>query len=689
MFPRFLILQTPRIVAKAALTAALSSALVATSFATNSTGSVSTYGAAAQFGKLSTRGSVDIKPASATLKRGLAALDKRDMQNALAAREQLQAGSLERKVLDWAIAMNGNGVPARTLVGISSDLANWPGAKTMRINVERALVRESNSAALRVAFSQSQPESLEASIALAKAHLNAGDGSVARNAIAPIWHSRKLSQSDQRTILNTFDKVLSRDDHRARIEYLLTINRLREAERLAGKAGMTRLVKARAAVVRKQRGAADALATVPASQKSHPNYLVSHARHLRGKEQLSRAAKVLLSIDLDKVHPNAADALWVEKRILASDLIEIKKYKTAYSLASRNVAKSAKRRLDAEFLAGWIALRKIGDAKTAAQHFARLVKIASTPVSLSRGHYWHGRALEADGNIKDARRAYAKGAQHDTTFYGQLAAIKSGRSKINIASASPTKNDRASFANFELVQAIAKLESAGHPNRARTIYRHLARHLETPGHLALLAARAEARGDHQLGLQVGKTGFSRGMEVDKVAWPLGAIPSNARLGKSGTALAYAISRQESTFQIDARSHANALGLMQLLPGTAKQTARRVGVKYSKSRLTRDASYNALLGTAYLDQQMERFGGSLILTFIAYNAGPSRVNQWIERNGDPRGASLEFVVDWIEKIPFSETRNYVQRVMENLQVYKRRIEGSKLTIESDLRRGRGA
>lgn len=650
-------------------------------------GSTASYGSAAQFGKLSSRGSVDIKPASAMLKRGLRALDKNDMKTALAARKKLRTGTLERKVLAWAIALNGRDVPARTLLNISSDLANWPSSKTMRMNVEKALVREGNSEAIRVAFSQSQPESTQAAIALAKAHARNGNKRLARKAIAPVWHSKKLSKKDQATILKNLNGVLTRSDHQARVEYLLAKKRLREASRLAGKAGMTRLVKARAAVVRKLKSAGKALAAVPASQKSHPNYLVSQARYLRGKERLTRAAKVLMSLDTRKLHPNAADALWKEKRILASDLLEVKKYKTAYRLASRNVAKSARRRIDSEFYAGWISLRKLGDSKAAANHFRRLIKVATTPVSLSRGYYWLGRALEKSGDRSGANTQFSKAARHDTTFYGQLAASKIGKKSISIASAKPTRGDRANFPRFELVQAIAKLESAGHPRRARRIYRHLARHIDQPGQLALLAARAESRGDHQLGLQVGKTGFSRGMKVDKVAWPLGAIPTNTKIGKSGLPLAYAISRQESTFQVDARSHANALGLMQLLPGTARQTARRVGVKYSKRRLTSDAAYNARLGTAYLDEQKQRFGGSLILTFIAYNAGPSRVGQWIARNGDPRGASTEFVVDWIEQIPFSETRNYVQRVMENLQVYKKRLKGSKLTIEADLRRGR--
>ncbi|MEM7289708.1 MAG: lytic transglycosylase domain-containing protein, partial [Pseudomonadota bacterium] len=205
--------------------------------------------------------------------------------------------------------------------------------------------------------------------------------------------------------------------------------------------------------------------------------------------------------------------------------------------------------------------------------------------------------------------------------------------------------------------------------------------------LAILAADAERTGNYRLSLQIGKIANGRGFDVDTLAWPIGAIPSSAKIGSDNKALAYAISRQESAFDKAAVSGANARGLMQLLPGTAKAVARRTGNPYSYKRLTRDAAYNATLGTAYLSEQLAEFGNSYVLTFIAYNAGPRRVTQWIERFGDPRGKPLDEVIDWVEQIPFTETRHYVQRVLENYQVYKARLSGSRLSISQDLVRGR--
>ncbi len=665
----------------------LPSASYAGSVDKRKTGSVGSYASSTTLARSGGKpGNVDIKPASSTLKNGLRALDKRDMKSALRARSALRAGTLERKVMAWAIAMNGNDVSAETLISISNDLSNWPGSKTMRANVERALAKSASRQTLRVAFSESAPEDTNAAIAVAKAHLAAGAKKSARSAIAPHWRNSKLSTTQERTILKSLSSVLYKSDHRARVEYLLSKNRIRGAERIAGKAGVTSIVRARAAVERKQRSAGSLLKRVPASQRSDPNYLHSMAKYLRRKNQLSAAAKLLAPVHAKDIPENARDAFWTEKRILASDLLEAGAPKTAYRLVANNTAFSDRKKLDAEFYAGWLALRKLGAAKTATTHFDRLLNIAGTPLSKSRGHYWMGRALEKRG-ISKATDHYKAAARYDTTYYGQLAALKLGRTKISINRVGATSADQKRFSSYEFAQAISKLETAGHPRRARQFYRHLARYMEKPGEIALLAARAERRGDYQLSLQVGKRAFIRGMSADTLAWPLGAIPTNTKTSGAGLPLAYAIARQESTFQVDARSPANALGLLQLLPTTAKRTARNLGLRYSKRRLVTDASYNARLGTAYLKQQMDKYNGSFVLTFSAYNAGPSRANDWIKRFGDPRGKSLNTVIDWVEQIPFAETRNYVQRVMENYQVYKTRLKGGKLTISRDLRAGR--
>jgi soluble lytic murein transglycosylase len=197
---------------------------------------------------------------------------------------------------------------------------------------------------------------------------------------------------------------------------------------------------------------------------------------------------------------------------------------------------------------------------------------------------------------------------------------------------------------------------------------------------------AERRGNHFLALKVGKIAAGRGLDIGALSHPVGAIPATADISGSGKALAYAIARQESEFNVSAVSSAGALGLLQLMPGTAQQVAKASGVPFSKARLTTDPGYNAMLGANYLGEQIGRFNGSYVLTFIGYNAGPRRASEWVGRYGDPRGKDIDTVVDWIERIPFTETRSYVQRVMENYQVYKMRLTGS-YDIEGDLINGR--
>ena len=258
--------------------------------------------------------------------------------------------------------------------------------------------------------------------------------------------------------------------------------------------------------------------------------------------------------------------------------------------------------------------------------------------------------------------------------------------RADIAYPEPSVADQKNFAGREAVTAIRRLQQAGYERYADTLYRDLAGQLNNPGELALLAGMAQRQGNHFLALRIGKIAAARGIDVGALSHPMGVIPDSADISGSGKALAYAIARQESEFNVGAVSSAGARGLLQLMPDTAKQLARKAGLTFSESRLTSDAAFNATLGATFLGQQLDRFGGSYVLTFAAYNAGPRRAAQWVAKYGDPRGKDLDAVVDWIERIPYTETRSYVQRVMENYEVYKMRISGG-FDIAGDLVDGR--
>jgi soluble lytic murein transglycosylase len=519
---------------------------------------------------------------------------------------------------------------------------------------------------------------------LARAHVAVGNLDRARAALSPFWRNERLEATQETAIIREFGNIIPAADHRHRMERMLYIDRITAAERVAKLAGGEALTKAWAAVTRNERNASSLLDAVPQAQRS-AGYYFAKARHLRrNAEKYREAAQAILQAPNDHSLQIDPDTYWFERRVLSRELLDIGEAQSAYRVVAAHSGGSPATEVDAAFHAGWYALRAVKDARTAHRHFARIVEIAEGPISLSRGNYWLGRAAEA-GGPGDARQYYERAAVHGTAFYGQLAAAKLGRDTIRAEFPSAGDADRRNFQNRQAVHAIRRLEEAGHHARADILYRDLARQLSSPGELALLAVMAERR-SHFLALRVGKWAAARGLEVGALAHPVGAIPASANISMAGKALAYAIARQESEFNVGARSGAGALGILQLLPGTARDMARKIGVSFNQNKLTTDAGYNAALGAAYLGEQLERFDGSYILTFAAYNAGPTRARQWSERYGNPQGQDIEAVVDWIERIPFTETRGYVQRVMENYQVYQMRLSG-RMNIVEDLTRGR--
>ncbi|WP_420847926.1 lytic transglycosylase domain-containing protein [Nitratireductor luteus] len=622
----------------------------------------------------------------AALKQGLDALSGGDTASARAIRDKLKPKSLDRKILAWAVALStGHGVPSLDIAETARDLADWPGMERLRASSERALYREQPPAReVIAAFQNTQPTTYEGTVALARAHVELGDMAAARAVLSPFWRVEKLGAREEAAILREFGRIIPAADHRYRMERMLYDDRVRSAERVAKRAGGEALTKAWAAVIRNERNAGKLLDAVPADQRT-AGYHFARARYLRRTERFKEAAQVVFSVDREATRAIDPDEWWFERRALSRELIDIDDAQTAYRIAAAQAGGNAATIADAEFHAGWYALRFLDNAQRAARHFSRIAEVADGPISRARAFYWLGRAAEA-GSGGNAASFYGKAAAYGTAFYGQLATAKLGRARLEAAYPKPTATDRKNFSVREAVRAIDRLEKAGHQERARILYRDLAQELNSTGELALLAATAKRQGDHYLALRIGKMAAARGLDIGTLAHPIGAIPASASVTGAGKALAYAIARQESEFNAGAVSSAGARGLLQLMPSTARAVASKNGLPFSASKLTSDAGYNATLGAAYLSEQLGRFDGSYVLTFAGYNAGPSRASEWAERYGDPRGKPVDAVVDWIERIPYTETRNYVQRVMENYQVYKMRLTG-QFTVEQDLVKGR--
>ncbi len=620
------------------------------------------------------------------LKSGLDALKADDLANARAIRDRMPKGTLDRHILQWAIALSGDKtVPSTEIAEAAVELPGWPGLSALRKNSEKALFRENPAPAdVIAAFGGSKPQTALGAAILARALVATGNPKDARAVLAPLWRTAKMEAEDEQVILSEFGTVLTREDHYMRMATMLYDGRAASAGRVSALAGASSLFKAWSAALRKDVKTPALLKAVPAAQQKSAGFLFAEAMYLRKTENWKDAAAIMATAPRDKDSLIDPDAWWTERRIIARGLLDGGNVKLAYKTASMHAAESPASAAEAEFHAGWIALRALKDPNLAAAHFAKLLEYSSKPQSASRGYYWLGRAKDAAGvNSADA---YRRAAHYGTNFYGQLAAAKLGANTLDIPYPKPSAQDRANFESREAVAAIRRLDTVGHSTRARSLYYAMADELDSVGELALLANQAGKNGDHFTALKVGKIAAARGLDVGALSHPLGAIPQDANIAGSGKALAYAIARQESEFNHGAVSKVGALGLLQLMPATAKEVAGRNGMKYDRARLTVDPAYNATLGAHFLGEQIDRFDGSYILTFAGYNAGPRRSDEWVAKYGDPRGKSVDFAVDWIERIPFTETRNYVQRIMENYQVYKARL-GGKVNIEGDLVNGR--
>jgi soluble lytic murein transglycosylase-like protein len=341
---------------------------------------------------------------------------------------------------------------------------------------------------------------------------------------------------------------------------------------------------------------------------------------------------------------------------------------------------------EAEAFAGWLALNKLRDPQAADRHFARLEAAVRSPVSKARAAYWRGRTAEFVGDAKKAQAFYEQGAEHTTTFYGQLAAQRAGHKQVVLsADPTPTAADRAAFETTELARALRLLSAAQERTLVRVFGLYLGETVQTRVQLAVLMDAIKGLGEQELSLLAYRRGAQRGLILHERGYPVLTPPGV--FGGAEPALVLAITRQESQFDPTVRSSADARGMMQILPGTGREVAGKIGMAWSPDLLW-DANANMRLGSAYLGGLVEQFGGSYVLAIAGYNAGPSRPRQWVEFCGDPRSPSTD-VLDFIECIPFSETRNYVMNVMSNIQVYRARLNRGRAdtTAAADLARGR--
>ena len=563
------------------------------------------------------------------------------------------------------------------------DHPDWPSRDWLSRRAEESLYGDRHAPEfVKASLAASSPRTPAGKLALARSLLVDGDSAGAKTLVRDVWQKSDLNLEMEKTVLREFGEHLTKADHKYRADRLLYKESTGPALRIAALAGpdVVALARARAAVVNE--AASDALfAAVPAAQRQDAGLKFSMIQKLRRATKIDAAVELMLKAPQDAASLVDGDEWWVERRMLAREMLDRNDPQTAYRLCAGHGATGNAARLEAEFHAGWIALRFLKNPVLARSHFTTLAQIAENPMSVSRAQYWQGRTQEALGDAEGANAFYAKAGQHSSMFYGQLARAKLGLSAMPLRL---TSNAPQGDARSEAIRVAEALQKLGAKEAAISLMLDAAQHIDDPAQMAALSIVAGATREAHLSLVVGKAASQHGFALDDLAFPTFGVPEFQPLGGSADkAIVYSIARQESAFVASAGSGAGAKGLMQMLVGTARITAKKAGVGFDAARLTSDPAFNAQLGAAHLGTLFEEQGGSYVMTFAAYNAGGGRVRDWIKAHGDPRDPNVD-VVDWIELIPITETRNYVQRIVENLQIYRARLgQQSTLLIDADL------
>lgn len=550
---------------------------------------------------------------------------------------------------------------------------DWPGLALLKQKGEVAVARSDDPARVIAYFGADKPATGKGAVAMVRALIQSGRPGEAEAEAHRAWAVLKLEAEDEAALLEMQGEAMA-VAHEVRLDNLLwdgkrTTEALRMLPRVS--ADWQALAKARMALRSDKPGASALIDAVPAALKDDPG--LAYERFLwRMRRDNYPDAAALLQERSDSAARLGRPEEWAERRALLSRwMMRNGQEKAAYRLAAAHHLADGGARADLEFLAGFIALRKLGDAETALGHFAALKDGVSTAISLSRADYWSGRAQEVKGDAVAAKAAYQSAAQHQTAYYGLLAAEKLGLAldPALVSAGAPERGYKtAPFAGSSVLQAGRLAQDIGDRALAKRFFLHLAESQDRAG-LEALSDLALLLDEPHIALVVAKQAAEKGWILPRAYYPVPEmVPENLLVSR---ALALAISRRESEFDPAARSHANAMGLMQLLPETAGRMAKSLSLAHETRQLTTDPAHNATLGAAYLAKMVEDFGPSVAMVASGYNAGPGRPRKWVAEFGDPRTGDP---VDWVETIPFTETRTYVMRVTESLVIYRQRLKG---------------
>ncbi|MGD0024586.1 MAG: lytic transglycosylase domain-containing protein, partial [Xanthobacteraceae bacterium] len=624
----------------------------------------------------------------AAVKEALELVHK-DRQDEATNIESTISDALARKLVEWVILRSDD-----SSIGFSRYAAfiaanpSWPSIVTLRRRAEAALWQQQTDPQATIGFFAAEPPlSAKGSFALARAWLAQGDNARAQAVVRAAWRDDGFSEELEAQARQAFAGLITPADDKARMDARFYLDNDDAGMRAARHLDAVELAiaEARAAVINKSANAKALLDAVPAAAQHDPGYMFSRIQWLRRADKIKEAAEWMLAAPHEPGKLIDLDQWWIERRLIARKLLDLDDARMAYEIAKGTAPPPNENyRAEQQFTAGWIALRFLHEPAIALAHFARIADGVANPITLARSFYWQGRAAQALGREPDARAHYEAAARYPTAYYGQLARARLHLDEVTLRELPQPPAERRPL---EVAGAFEILYAVDERDLVAAMAADIADKATDAGALATLAEIAARHDDARATLLIGKTALGHGFPFERYAFPDFGVPNFRQIGPAvERCVVYSIVRQESAFNTRVVSSANALGLMQVTPAAGRDTAKRFNVPFDQRRLMADVVYNAQLGTAELGNDIASWRGSYILAFVAYNAGPRRAKEWIEQYGDPRDRKVD-PIDWIERIPIGETRNYVERVIENMQVYRARLENnSKLLIEADLRRG---
>ncbi|KQB97310.1 murein transglycosylase [Loktanella sp. 1ANDIMAR09] len=602
--------------------------------------------------------------------RSIAAIDAAQTDWDVAAEIAQSVGLVTQDTLMW-LRLRAGDAPFAAYRDFLNRRADWPGRDRLRAEAELMIDDTMGPAEVVAWFAGEAPQTGEGAVRLAQAHLALGQAEAARDVLRDTWITQRLTEDGQAVMLAAFAEELS-PFHAARVDALLWRSRAEDATRMLPllSADQAALAAARIGYMTRANDLPARVAAVSPALRQDPGLAYDRYSWLASRGERTDAVQML------RERSTSAAALgepfrwsgW--RRVLARWEMREGRAEQAYQLASRHYLTEGESYADLEWLAGYLSLTYLGDPARALTHFQNGLRASSSPISLGRMHYWIGRTHVVKGNVDLAADAYSAGAAHQTSFYGLLASEKVGRALDPSLAGAQVDWRNAPVFDDDIVQAALILLAGGERGAAFTFFAQLGRTLSA-SEIAILGAYLTEIDEPFYTLLLGKAAVERGILIPSVYYP---IHDMAALDlPAEPALALSIARRESEFNETIGSPVGALGLMQVMPATAEEVSGKLGIPYSRGRLTNDWQYNATLGTHYLAYLEEEFGPSPVMIAAGYNAGPSRPRQWIDERGDPRLLEMD-VVDWIEHIPFRETRNYVMRVTESIPVYQARLTG---------------